>query len=163
MTVPRLTHKTVFFGANDASLQDAPNKQHIPLAEYKDNLTKIITHPKVTAHNARIILIAPPPINEHLWWPRDQSNGYTSKTRIASTTKIYADAACEVGAALGVPVVNLWKAFMDKTMFKADTWKSGDPLPGSLEIAQHEALVELLYDGRLHSSIFRVSIFLILC
>lgn len=67
---------------------------------------------------------------------------------MASTTKEYADAACNVGAKLGVPVVNLWKAFMDKIDFKADAWKFGDPLPGSLSIPQNDALIKLMYDGK---------------
>ncbi|KAF1847661.1 SGNH hydrolase [Cucurbitaria berberidis CBS 394.84] len=138
---------TVFFGANDCSLPDAPNKQHVPLEEYQANLEKIITHPLIQAHNPRILLIAPPPINEHLWWPRDQSNGYTSVSRVASITKDYADAACKVGAKLEVPVVNLWKAFMERANFKSDAWKLGDPLPGSLDIPQNDALVALMYDG----------------
>lgn len=139
----------MFFGANDCSLPDAPNKQHVPLDEYRANLEKILTHPQITAHNPRIMLVAPPPINEHLWWPRDQSNGYASVSRLAGTTKDYADAACTVGAKLGVPVVNLWKAFMEKINFKLDAWKLGDALPGSLGIPQNDALVELMYDGML--------------
>jgi lysophospholipase L1-like esterase len=154
-------NKTVFFGANDASLHDAPNKQHIPLQEYKDNLEKIITHPKIVAHNPRIILIAPPPINEHLWWPRDQSSGYTSVSRTAATTKDYADAACEVGAKLNIPVVNLWKAFMAKTEFQADGWKPGDQLPGSLAIPRNDALVELMYDGMLFLYLISISMLMV--
>ncbi|KAH7344332.1 SGNH hydrolase-type esterase domain-containing protein [Pyrenochaeta sp. MPI-SDFR-AT-0127] len=149
----------VFFGANDCSLPDAPNKQHIPLEEYKANLEKIISHPQVVAHNPRIILVAPPPINEHLWWPRDQSNGYSSVSRIASTTKDYSDAACEVGANLGVPVVNLWKAFMEKAGFQLEAWKVGDPIPGSLGIPQNDTLIELMYDG-LHFNPAAYDIFL---
>ncbi|KAF1917481.1 SGNH hydrolase-type esterase domain-containing protein [Ampelomyces quisqualis] len=137
----------VFFGANDASLPDASNKQHIPLDEYKSNIERIITHPQVVAHNPRVLLIAPPPVNEHLWWPRDQASGYPSITRLASATKDYAEAACEVGAKLNVPVVNLWQAFMDKAAFQKHAWKSGDPLPGSLGVPQNDALVELMYDG----------------
>jgi hypothetical protein len=140
-------NQTVFFGANDASLPDAPNKQHIPLEEYKANIEKIITHPQIVAHNPRIILVAPPPINEHLWWPRDQSNGYPSVTRVASATKDYADAACEVGMKLNIPVVNLWQAFMEKAGFKIDAWKLNDPIPGSLGVPENDALVELMYDG----------------
>lgn len=140
--------KTIFFGANDASLPNAPNKQHIPLDEYKSNLEKIVTHPQIVAHNPRIILIAPPPINEHLWWPRDQENGYTTVSRRAATTRKYADAVVEVGAKLNLPVVNLWNAFMAKTNFKIDEWKAGDLLPGSLDTAQNDALVELMYDGK---------------
>ncbi|KAL6705475.1 hypothetical protein ACN47E_006740 [Coniothyrium glycines] len=138
---------TVFFGANDASLPDAPNKQHVPLDEYRSNLEKIVKHPLIVAHDPRIILIAPPPINEHLWWPRDQFNGYTSISRSASTTKKYADAVVELGAELDVPVINLWKAFMDKVKFNFEEWKVGSPLPGASSVAQNDVLVELMYDG----------------
>ena len=91
--------------------------------------------------------MAPAPINEHLWWPRDQSNGYTTVTRLAATTKVYADAVAELGIELQLPVVNLWEAFMAKTNFKLGAWNLGDPLPGSLDMAQSDALVELMYDG----------------
>lgn len=111
-------------------------------------MEKIVTHPQIVAHNPRIILIAPPPINEHLWWPRDQESGYTSISRRAATTKEYADAVVEVGTKLNLPVVNLWKAFMAKTNFNVDEWKVGDLLPGSLDTAQNDALVELMYDGK---------------
>ncbi|KAF1942843.1 SGNH hydrolase [Clathrospora elynae] len=143
----RIRFLAILFGANDSSLKDAPNKQHIPLDEFTANLEKIITHPQIQAHNPRIVLIAPPPINEHLWWPRDQSNGYASVSRVASATKEYADAVVEVGARLDVPVVNMWKAFMAKTGFKMDTWEVDDPIPGSLGIPQNDALRELMYDG----------------
>jgi hypothetical protein len=66
---------------------------------------------------------------------------------LAGTTKVYADAVVKLGAKLNLPVVNLWKAFMGKTDFKIDAWKVGDHLPGSLEAAQSDALVELMYDG----------------
>lgn len=149
----QLTKQTVFFGANDSSLPGAPNKQHVPLDEYKQNLEKIVNHPQIIAHKPRIILIAPPPINEHLWWPRDQSNGHTSVSRLASTTKEYAEAVCEVGARLQIPVVNLWEAFMAKTSFQKGTWKLGDAVPGSLGLAQNDALVELMYDGMIFDSV----------
>jgi hypothetical protein len=151
-TVTDLKYQVVFFGANDAALQGAPNKQHVPLGEYKANIERIITHPQFAAHQPRIILVAPPPINEHLWWPRDQSSGYTSVTRVAGATKDYADGACEVGAKLNIPVVNLWQAFMEKASFKIDTWKLGDPLPGSLGVPQNDALTELMYDGEQRQS-----------
>jgi lysophospholipase L1-like esterase len=68
-------------------------------------------------------------------------------TRVASATKDYADAACEVGAKLNLPVVNLWRAFMEKAGLKVDAWALGDPIPGSLGVPQNDALVELMYDG----------------
>jgi lysophospholipase L1-like esterase len=138
--------QTISFGTNDASIAGAPNKQHIPLEEFRANLEKIITHPQITAHNPRIILVAPPPVNEHLWLLRDQASGYSSVTRNAAKTKEYADAVVELGVKLDLPVVNLWKAFM---MQVDPAWEEGDALPGSLDIRQNHKLAELLYDGRL--------------
>jgi hypothetical protein len=79
-------------------------------------------------------------------------------SRTAAATKEYADAACEVGAKLNIPVINLWKAFMTKAAFQVDVWKTGDHLPGSLAIPQDDALVKLMYDGEVldrhtHSSL----------
>lgn len=137
----------IFFGANDASLPQAENNQHIPLDEYKQNLENIICHPLIVAHKASIILVAPPPINEHLQWLSDQNKGLKSLSRRAATTKSYADAACEVGEKLQVPVVNLWKAFMITAGFQAAGWKTGEPLPGAMDVPQNDELVRLMYDG----------------
>jgi lysophospholipase L1-like esterase len=141
--------QTISFGTNDASIAGAPNKQHIPLEEFRANLEKIINHPQIVAHNPRIILVAPPPVNEHLWLLRDQASGYSSVTRNAAKTKEYADAVVELGAKLDLPVVNLWRAFMEKVDPQMVSWKDGDALPGSLDIRQNDKLAELLYDGRL--------------
>ncbi|KAF2105940.1 SGNH hydrolase-type esterase domain-containing protein [Lophiotrema nucula] len=134
----RIRFFVLFFGANDASLPNAENKQHVPLEEYKDNLKKIVTHPLVTAHNPRVILVAPPPVNEHLFEPVN---------RVATGTRQYAEAVVELGKELDVPVVNLWNAFMAKTGWEAEKWKIGDPIPGSLNAAPNDGLVELMYDG----------------
>ncbi|EUC28844.1 hypothetical protein COCCADRAFT_108059, partial [Bipolaris zeicola 26-R-13] len=143
----KIRFMTVFFGANDASLPDAPNKQHIPLDEFKANLRAIVSHPCILAHAPRIILVAPPPMNEHLWWPRDQSSGYATVSRLAETTKIYADAVVQLGAELQLPVLDLWKAFMSRTDFNVDAWKPGDHVPGSLALPPSDALADLMYDG----------------
>ena len=144
----------VFFGANDASLPQAQNNQHIPLDEYTQNLENIITHPKVVAHKPLIILVTPPPINEHLQWITNKERGFESLSRVAPRTKGYADGACDVGRKLGVPVVDLWRAFMSRTGWDVNTWRRGQPIPGSVDVAQNDALVELMYDGgrRLKSS-----------
>ena len=115
------------------------------------NLEKIITHPLVAAHKARIILVAPPPINEHLQWLTDQEKGDKVVSRRAVTTKSYADAVCEVAKKKGAAVVNLWKAFMTRAGFNVDTWRIGDPIPGSMDVVPNDALVELMYDGMLRS------------
>jgi hypothetical protein len=142
-----LTFQIVFFGTNDASLAEAPNKQHVPLSEFSDNLQKIITHPLVVAHNPKVILVAPPPVNEHLQWLTDQSKGMTSVSRTAASTKSYADAARDVGRNVRVPVVDMWSAFMARANFQDEGWKTGDPIPGSLAVPQNNELVKLMHDG----------------
>ena len=94
-------------------------------------------------------MVAPPPINEHLQWITDQEKGDKVVSRRAATTKSYADAVCEVARKNGVAVVNLWKAFMTRAAFNHDAWKTGDPIPGSMDVVPNDALVELMYDGKL--------------
>jgi hypothetical protein len=76
----------------------------------------------------------------------------TSLAREAATTKEYADAAVSAGSKLGVPVVNLWKAFMAKAQFDEGAWKAGDPIPGSMDMPQNDELVKLMHDGNVFES-----------
>ncbi|TVU12509.1 hypothetical protein EJB05_46160, partial [Eragrostis curvula] len=56
---------TVFFGANDAALPDRASKlQHVPVAEYKDNLRAICALLKKRWPSVVVILITPPPVDE---------------------------------------------------------------------------------------------------
>ncbi|KAF2714605.1 SGNH hydrolase [Pleomassaria siparia CBS 279.74] len=139
----RIRFLFIFFGANDASLPDAPNRQHVPIDDFKHNLETIVEHPLIVAHKPRIILVAPPPLNEHaikLAFPNEKL------ARVAATTKAYADATCEVGVKLGVPVINLWTAFMARAGWTVAALKD-DPLPGSMSLVPNDALAELLSDG----------------
>lgn len=136
----------IFFGANDAALPQKHNSQHIPLSEYKANIEKLITHPLIKAHAPRIILVTPGPVNEHKTWPHDREKGMRSVSRVAAITKSYADGAAAVGTKLGIPVVNLWKAFMTRAGW-TEEWKDTEPLPGSLDREENEVLRELMYDG----------------
>ncbi|ODM20654.1 hypothetical protein SI65_03707 [Aspergillus cristatus] len=131
---------TIFFGANDASLPR--NAQYVPLDDYKKNLQTLVEHPATKAQNPRIILIAPPPINEYQLESFDASKGLQHPSRTAHHTKLYAEAAREVSASLNVPVADLWTAFMNAT-----GWKEGQALPGSRDLPNDENLSRLLSDG----------------
>ncbi|KAL1998670.1 hypothetical protein VTN02DRAFT_5769 [Thermoascus thermophilus] len=138
--VARVRFLTIFFGANDSILPGF--YQHVPLEEYKENLTAIIKHPATRAQDPKILLLTPPPVNEYQLATLDLQKGFPSPSRTASNTKRYADACREVAGSLGVPVVDIWTAFM-----KAAGWQEGQPLPGSKEIPNNAVLEGLLSDG----------------
>ena len=125
----------MFFGANDACVPGGPTGQHVPLDQYKRNLLEILRHPLVGRQKPRLILITPPPFDEHQW-----GDGI----RTAEHTKKYADACRQVGEELGVVVLDLWSVFMEKA-----GWRPGQPLPGSKAAERNKVLGELLHDGRL--------------
>jgi lysophospholipase L1-like esterase len=132
--------QTIFFGANDACVPG--HDQHVSIAQYKENLKKIIQHPATVAQNPRIILISPPPVNEYQLEGFDAAKDTPHPSRTASQTKLYAAAAQEVGAALNVPVADLWSAFMKPT-----GWKEGQSLVGSRDAPINETFAGLFTDG----------------
>lgn len=136
--------QTVFFGANDACLPGSATGQHVPLNEYRKNLRDILQHSSVVAQKPRLILLTPPPVNEYQLEEADLVCGIQDPRRTAAHTKEYADACRQVGAEVGVVVLDVWSIFMAKT-----GWKEGEPLIGSKTIARNEVLEKLLKDGEL--------------
>lgn len=130
----------MFFGANDAVLP--PGDQHVPLETYKESLKAIVTHDVVNAQKTKILLLTPPPVNEYQLEPNDFAKGLRTLSRTATNTRIYADACREVGNSLGIPVVDIWSAFM-----KQAGWTEGQPLAGSKSAPANEKLAALLSDG----------------
>ncbi|KAI9832649.1 MAG: hypothetical protein M1819_004234 [Sarea resinae] len=118
------------------------SKQHVPLAQYRANLFATLTHPAVERQNPRLILITPPPVDEFALERDDAQYGITEPRRTAEHTRLYADAAREVGRELNVAVLDLWT-----TMVKAAGWQEGQPLPGSKAAGQNLFLQGHLRDG----------------
>jgi lysophospholipase L1-like esterase len=137
------SRKTVFFGANDACIQGGHTKQHVPLDEYRRNLEAILTHPQVKAQSPRLILITPPPVDEHQFLAQVQAASETEISRTAIQTKAYADVCREVGKNLDIATLDFWSLVMAKT-----GWKEGEKLPGSLELEQDPTLKAYLHDGK---------------
>jgi isoamyl acetate esterase len=124
----------IFFGANDACVPG--RTQHVPLGRYIENLKVLCLHPSVVAHTAQVILVTPPPVNEHQMDATQVEQSYPTIPRTAAHTKKYADACREVAKDLG------WQAFMSKA-----GWKEGEPLTGSKDVENNEELQKLLRDG----------------
>ena len=96
----------------------------------------------VVAQGPRLILIAPPPVDEHLRQESAPAARRGTTDRTAEATKAYADAVQELGSTLDIPVINLWSLFMQQA-----GWKIGDPLIGSKSVSKSEELANLLSDG----------------
>jgi lysophospholipase L1-like esterase len=137
----------VFFGANDARLpgsgEGTSPDQHVPLESFKENLRRIITHEKVREHSdAKIVLITPPPVDEHL---------LTRKNRKAEITAQYAEQVRILSKELAekegldVECLDIWTAFMRKC-----GWQAGcGSMIGAADVEQDPVagLPSLLSDG----------------
>lgn len=113
----KVDYLLIMFGANDSCLPSSPSKQHVPIDKYKENLRAIITHPSVQAHKPKIILVCPPPINEH-----QLASGNLALTRSAKTTALYSGAVGELAGDLvaegidNIVYINFWYAITKKAM-----------------------------------------------
>lgn len=136
----------VLLGANDASIPIPTNTQGVPIEQYKANLTTIITHERIKAHNPKILLVTPPPLDEIRLTQLDLEYGHKEVTRHAAVSATYTEAAREVARAAGVTLIDLYKAVMDLAISKTpDFDANGPPLghPGG----KRGALEVLIPDG----------------
>jgi len=105
---------TIFFGANDAALPDQDPKKHVPIAEYRTNLEKIVDSAKESYPKAKILLIAPPPVHrgQRLEFQKqrygEKATGIPERT--SEHTGKYAVACCEVAEHKNVPCLDLFTA-----------------------------------------------------
>lgn len=146
----------ILLGANDAALPTPQSFQHVPLDRFQENLRTIINHPLIAAHDPKIILVAPPPVDATRCFEADRINkGILEVRREALATSEYCKAVCKVGAEelgdRGV-VVDLWQAFMEQAIAETPGYdREKGPLLGSISLGECKALVDLLPDG-LHMS-----------
>jgi len=119
---------TMFFGANDAALPDGcAARQHVPVAEYKENLARMVA--VVRSRGVRsIILITPPPVHEPARLEDLRARGEQGVELPERTNEAvgqYARAVCEVAQDLDAPVVNLWKAFQQQEGWQTSLLNDG--------------------------------------
>ncbi|KAH8196657.1 hypothetical protein TruAng_009181 [Truncatella angustata] len=133
---------TIGFGANDATSPEANNDFHVPLAQYKENLQSILSHPSIAAQSCRVLLITPPPIDEYQHETKDRMAGQPGLTRFSQSAKDYADACRQVGETMHVPVFDLWGCLMRRA-----GWSDGGELAGAKDAPRSDVLGQLLSDG----------------
>lgn len=85
---------TLLLGSNDL----ASNEQHVPVAEYKQNMTEIIQILRRDAQpKGAIFVLTPPPVDEQAWAALSDAK---AMNRRFSDTQVYRRAIMEVVAAL---------------------------------------------------------------
>ncbi|KAJ3148744.1 hypothetical protein HDU89_004594 [Geranomyces variabilis] len=118
----KLRFATIFFGANDA----ATNVQAVPIAQYKENLTTLISQIRNNDPATRILLLTPPPPHEGDWAAHCAEIN-SDPARQASRTREYADACAEVAHADksgNVAVLNTWNVLLPPNgAYNAETVK----------------------------------------
>ncbi|KXX74323.1 Isoamyl acetate-hydrolyzing esterase 1, partial [Madurella mycetomatis] len=150
--LPKIEYLFVLFGANDACVPLPTNHQHVPLAKFKENLTRIIKHPNIAMHKPKIFLVTPPPLDELRIKTLDLANGHPASTRQAKVSAAYSETVRQVAAENpGVTLVDLWKALMDTAIKKTPGFNPEGPALGDPESGMRGYLEHLLPDG-LHMS-----------
>ncbi|KAI1822940.1 SGNH hydrolase [Xylaria intraflava] len=147
-TNPRIEYILILLGANDACLPVPTSSQGVPMDQYKENLIKIITHEHIRAHNPKVLLVTPPPLDEIKSFAMDLASGHKEAVRKAAVSAQYSETARQVAAEVaGVVLVDLQKALMQKAIdMTPDFDPSGPPL-GYPEGGKRGALEQLLPDG----------------
>uniref|UniRef100_W5NJI9 Isoamyl acetate-hydrolyzing esterase 1 homolog n=1 Tax=Lepisosteus oculatus TaxID=7918 RepID=W5NJI9_LEPOC len=98
----------IFFGANDSALKERNPQQHVPLPEYRENLRGMVRHLGSLGVSAdRVILIAPPPLDEPAWEEECRRKG-SPLNRLNAVTGQYAEACVQLAAECGTDILDLW-------------------------------------------------------
>ncbi|XP_034515826.1 isoamyl acetate-hydrolyzing esterase 1 homolog isoform X5 [Ailuropoda melanoleuca] len=106
---------TIFFGANDSALKDENPKQHVPLAEYAENLSSMVRYLRSAGvPGSRLVLIAPPPLCEDAWEQECRLQG-SKLNRLNSVVGEYAGACVQVARDCGIDVLDLWTLMQEDT------------------------------------------------
>eukprot|EP00536_Pseudo-nitzschia_multiseries_P013786 jgi/Psemu1/310276/fgenesh1_kg.615_\ len=103
---------TIFFGANDAALPDRDPAKHVPLPEYQTNLEAIVEKAKQAYPGAKILIIAPPPVDREQRLQFQKKRYGEKATGIPERTSEHAGkyaAVCrDVAEKTGVPCLDLF-------------------------------------------------------
>jgi isoamyl acetate esterase len=120
----------------------------LPLRSTKRNIEALIKHESVTAHQPKIILATPPPIDETRQEEVDATKGL-GLCRRASITAQYAEAVREVAAEIGGDVIllDLWSVLMVEAAKHTSIDDLISPIIGTKELGSNKALTDLLPDG----------------
>ncbi|CAA2956029.1 GDSL esterase lipase At5g62930 [Olea europaea subsp. europaea] len=149
-----LVAATIFFGANDAALLGRTGeRQHVPVEEYKENLRRIVQHLKNCSPTVLVVLITPPPIDEHgrLEYARSLYGDKATKLpeRTNEMTAVYAKHCVELAKELGLPSINLWSKMQETEGWQKKFLSDGLHLTAEGNAVVHEEVVKVFNEAGL--------------
>lgn len=105
---------TIFLGANDSVDSEICPKQHVPVPEFKQNLTDMVTYLlNIGLERQKIIIISPPTCDDEKWKAdcklKDRPYG-----KFNEPTKEYARVCMEVAKETGAAGIDLYTAMEEK-------------------------------------------------
>jgi len=98
----------VFYGTNDAAMDG--HVQHVPIAEYKSNLERIVTWARHANPQMDLLLVTPPPVYDRRYREHCISKGAADLVRDNARARTYAEACKDVGRRMSVATLDLWTA-----------------------------------------------------
>lgn len=102
---------TVWLGANDAALKDGrAGNQHVPLEEFRVQLSEIIMSIRDGAPNAKLLLLTPPPVDEQARLEFCESPALLDRSSAA--VQGYAQVVVDIAAAEHLDVVDIYALLM---------------------------------------------------
>lgn len=120
----------VLLGANDACHPWSHPTQYCAKDSYRANLKKIITHQNIVAHNPKVLLITPPPLDETRIYQYDiEENGLDKLTRTAANSAEYSQLARDVAAEVpGTILIDLQDALIKYAISLTPEYDASNPL-----------------------------------
>lgn len=119
----------VHFGGNDSVT--ANQMTHVPLDEFKNNLTKIAT--EIALSGAWLILLTPLPVDER-----------KTRSRKMALTESYARACFEIGMEMNLPVLNLFHRIQEEADWEKRSLLDGIHLtPHGMDILYEMIVAEM--------------------
>jgi lysophospholipase L1-like esterase len=133
----------LFFGANDSVCEEVP--QHVPLLEYKDNLSSMVEQAQSTLPYSTIIILSPPPVYEPLLEERNkEKKKKILSDRVCSRTREYVKACVEVGAKFNVDVIDNFTSMEGDSKNRSDYLRDGLHLNSKGNAKVYENVINLI-------------------
>jgi len=133
----------LFFRANDSVCEEVP--QHVPLLEYKDNLSSMVEQAQSTLPYSTIIILSPPPVYEPLLEERNkEKKKKILSDRVCSRTREYVKACVEVGAKFNVDVIDNFTSMEGDSKNRSDYLRDGLHLNSKGNAKVYENVINLI-------------------